>query len=470
MRTLGDRYVLEKRIAAGGMGEVWRAHDGLLRRTVAVKLLRPEYSDSREFRERLSQEGRNAAQLAHPGVAQVYDFDDGSAQGMPYLVMEYVRGRPLSDVLAEEGTLSPERVAFLVARTADALDCAHAAGVVHRDVKPGNLLVEGGQLKITDFGIARAAGTVPLTRTGMVMGTPLYMSPEQAVGSPATPASDIYALGIIAYECLVGRPPFEGDGFAVAVAHRDRPLPELPASVPTPVVELVAALTAKDPAARPASAKAVAEWADRVRDDPQVAGVPAGPVAEAVPLAELPPITAVKPGAPARRRTVQGLAALAVGAVGVWGFWVMQPSHDAVSAAAPATAETAQRTVMLDPSAYYGVPAVEVVQRLRDMGLRPQVREVSEPSGPTGVVAGITPSGDVAVGSQVTVFVTKVRNSARSGVGSPLAAHPAPSRSSGAPSPSAKPSSPAPPPAFRHPPGGGDGGGHDHRNGGGGGN
>jgi eukaryotic-like serine/threonine-protein kinase len=270
---LRGRYRLEGRVAAGGMGEVWRARDTLLDRIVAVKLLRPEYADSPEFRDRLRWEGRHAGLLSHPGVVQVHDYDDGSADGVPYLVMEYVEGPSLAAVLSAEGTLSPCRVLGLVAQAAEALACAHAAGIVHRDMKPGNVLVDGGQVKITDFGIARAVDAVPMTRTGLVIGTPAYLSPEQVAGRAATPASDLYGLGVIAYECLTGRPPFQGNALAVALAHRDRPLP---GTVPGPVAKLVAALTAKDPQRRPGDALAVAEWARRVLASPQVAQASAG--------------------------------------------------------------------------------------------------------------------------------------------------------------------------------------------------
>ena len=153
---------------------------------------------------------------------------------------------------------------------AEALACAHAAGIVHRDMKPGNVLVNGDQVKITDFGIARAVNAVPVTRTGLVTGTPAYLSPEQVAGRAATPASDLYGLGVIAYECLTGRPPFQGNALAVALAHRDQPLPPLPGTVPGPVAKLVAALTAKDPQRRPGGALAVAQRARRILASPQV--------------------------------------------------------------------------------------------------------------------------------------------------------------------------------------------------------
>jgi len=275
---LRGRYLLEDKIAAGGMGEVWRARDTRLGRVVAVKLLRPEFADNPEFRYRLRLEGRHAAQLSHPGIVAVHDYDDGSAGGGPYLVMEYVAGPSLAAVLAAEGTLSPGRVLALIVQAAQALACAHAAGIVHRDIKPGNLLVDGDQVKIADFGIAGAIGTALVTRDGLMLGTPLYLSPEQAAGRPATPASDLYSLGVIAYECLTGRPPFDGTALSVALAHLDRPLPPLPRTVPGPVAALVAALTVKDVRRRPGDALAVAQWARYTGADPKVLGAVAGPV------------------------------------------------------------------------------------------------------------------------------------------------------------------------------------------------
>ena len=275
---LRGRYRLDGRVEVGGMGEVWRARDTRLGRIVAVKVLRPEFADNPEFRDLLRWEGRQAGQLQHPGVVQVLDYDDGSASGVPYLVMEYVAGPSLAAVLSAEGTLSPRHVLGLIAQATEALACAHAAGIVHCDMKPANVLVDGGRVKIADFGIAQAAGAVPLTQAGLVTGTPGYLSPEQVAGLPATPASDLYGLGMIAYECLTGRPPFRGSPLAVAYAHADRPLPSLPATVPAPVAELVAALTAKDPKDRPADALAVAEWAWRTRDHPQVVRAAAGPI------------------------------------------------------------------------------------------------------------------------------------------------------------------------------------------------
>lgn len=262
---LGSRYRLDDRVGAGGMGEVWRATDLVLDRLVAVKLLHPGYAQDEDDLTRFRAEARHAGSLSHPGIAQVYDYGEADPPYPPYLVMELVDGPSLASLL-DEGPADPARTMGLVAQAARALQAAHLAGLVHRDIKPDNLLLSrSGQLKITDFGIAHAAGAAPLTRPGTLIGTPAYLAPERAAGEPATPAADLYALGIVAFECLTGEPPFTGEPLAVALAHQVRPLPSLPPSVPVEVAELVADLTAKDPRARPASAAEVAGRAEQLR-------------------------------------------------------------------------------------------------------------------------------------------------------------------------------------------------------------
>jgi serine/threonine-protein kinase len=256
-QVLGGRYRLTTRIAGGGMGEVWNAQDEVLGRGVAVKILRREYADDPTFLERFRAEARHTANLSHPNIAAVYDFGDGGSEdgGSPFLVMEHVPGEPLSDAVSR-GPLPADRTLEVVGQAALGLQAAHDAGVIHRDVKPGNILVmPDGQVRITDFGIARATNSVPLTQTGAIMGTAYYISPEQASGEPVTPASDIYSLGVVAYECLTGRRPFAGDTpVSVALAQvRDEP-PALPDTLPPPVRDLVMRMLAKDPADRPPDA------------------------------------------------------------------------------------------------------------------------------------------------------------------------------------------------------------------------
>jgi eukaryotic-like serine/threonine-protein kinase len=189
--VLGGRYRLEERIASGGMGDVWRCVDDVLGRTVAVKILLPSLLEEPGFTERFRGEARTMATINHPGVVDIYDYGSDPATGA-YLVMEYVDGDALSRTLARVGRLTPARTMALVAQAADALHAAHQTGVVHRDVKPGNLLVRpNGTLVLTDFGIARSVGAAQLTAAGSVLGTASYISPEQAMGEQATPLSDV---------------------------------------------------------------------------------------------------------------------------------------------------------------------------------------------------------------------------------------------------------------------------------------
>jgi eukaryotic-like serine/threonine-protein kinase len=261
----GHRYALTSRIATGGMGEVWRGTDTLLSRPVAIKVLKAEYADDAQFRARFETEARHAASLHHPGIAGVFDFGeaapaDGSGTPRPFLVMELVEGQPLSALLRPGSPMDPDVVRDLLAQAADALGAAHRTGIVHRDVKPGNLIVTPDRrTKVTDFGIARAAEGMSLTETGQVMGTPAYISPEQAEGRRATSASDVYALGVVAFECLAGHKPFLADTpVATAVAHLRQPVPDLPDTVPADLAAVVRRSMAKDPAERYADGAAFA--------------------------------------------------------------------------------------------------------------------------------------------------------------------------------------------------------------------
>ena len=263
---LDDRYRLDERIAAGGVGQVWQATDLLLERTVAVKLLRPEYSDHPETIDRFRKEARNAGALSNSHVAQVYDYGRSGPDGSPYLVLEYVDGPSLADILAVD-PIEPVRALDVIAQAAEGLAAAHKAGVIHRDIKPGNILISSeGQVKVTDFGIAHAAGQAPVTQPGLVMGTTQYMAPERIAGTPGTAASDLYALGIVLHECLTGVPPHDGTAAEVMAAHLYLPLPPLPADVPPELDQLVVLLTAKDPAKRISDARELADVAARLRD------------------------------------------------------------------------------------------------------------------------------------------------------------------------------------------------------------
>jgi eukaryotic-like serine/threonine-protein kinase len=287
--VLGGRYRLDERIAGGGMGDVWRGTDEVLGRTVAVKILLPALLDDAGFAERFRGEARTMATINHPGVVDIYDYGSDGAAGA-YLVMEYVEGDPLSRTLSRVGRLTPARTMALVAQAADALQSAHDKGIVHRDVKPGNLLVRpNGTLVLTDFGIARSALVGQLTAVGSVLGTASYISPEQASGGVASPLSDVYALGVVAYQCLSGRRPFEGDNpLEIAMKHvRTQPQP-LPPDTPPAVRGIVERAMAKDPAARFPSAAALAQVARQASSG--LAGGPAGPGPGGVPIS-VPPVT-----------------------------------------------------------------------------------------------------------------------------------------------------------------------------------
>ncbi|WP_182877754.1 serine/threonine protein kinase [Microbispora sp. H10670] len=264
--TLAGRYRLDARLGAGGMGEVWRGEDTVLARTVAVKVLLPGRLDDPGFAVRFQGEARAMATVNHPGVVDVYDYGvtdvpgDGSTA---YLVMRFVDGEPLDRLLTRIGRIGPEPAMELIAQAASALQAVHERGIVHRDIKPGNLLVRpDGTLVLTDFGIARADSGSRLTDAGMVLGTAAYCAPEQAEGAPVTPAVDIYALGVVAYECLAGRRPFDGDSpVTIALKHIREEPPPLPPDVPPAVRAVVERAMSKDPALRWPSAATMSQAA-----------------------------------------------------------------------------------------------------------------------------------------------------------------------------------------------------------------
>jgi serine/threonine-protein kinase len=248
LRVLGNRYEIHQRLARGGMAQVYLARDRALDRPVAVKELVPEFATDPSFVERFRREAQAAANLAHPNIVGVYDW--GTQDGTYFIVMEYVDGPSLSQVIRRDGPLHPRRAAEIAGEVAAALGFAHSRGVVHRDVKPGNvLLTASGQSKVTDFGIARALSSPEedLTQAGSVMGTATYFSPEQAQGLPVDPRSDLYSLGVVLYEMVTGRPPFSGETpLAIAYKHvQDTPpppssvVPDLPPALEAVIMRLL---------------------------------------------------------------------------------------------------------------------------------------------------------------------------------------------------------------------------------------
>jgi serine/threonine-protein kinase len=296
--TLGGRYTLGAAIASGGMGDVWEATDDVLQRPVAVKVMRPQGPDDVAFLDRFRDEARGSASLHHPNIAAVFDY--GEEDGTAYLVMELVPGRTLGEIIREsDGGMPADEVRSVLGQAALALSAAHEAGVVHRDVKPANIIVTPeGQAKLTDFGIARVGDGSGHTLTGEVLGTPDYISPEQALGEQATASSDLYSLGVVAHEMITGRKPFDmGTPVATAIAQVNDPPPELPGTVPLDLREVVDACLAKSAADRPADARAVAE-------------------AAGVPLGSLPGVTPTPPTTPSTTRLLP-IAAGSSGASGV---------------------------------------------------------------------------------------------------------------------------------------------------------
>ena len=417
---LAGRYRLGSLIAGGGMGQVWRGRDTLLDRPVAVKVLRDQFAADPAFRARFRAEAQHAATLVHPHIAAVFDY--GEAQGVPgtppvaYLVMELVEGESLADVLRREGRLDVPRTLDVLRQAADGLGAAHEAGVVHRDIKPANLLVRhDGRVKLTDFGIARSAASVAVTATGQVLGTAHYLSPEQASGQPASPASDVYALGTVGYECLAGRRAFEGES-AVQIAVmqiRDQPDP-LPGDVPPEVRDLVGRAMAKDPAARYPDGAALRDAVDIVRTGtPTVAPVTRTAVLPAVPPAVRAPaptavLTAVPAGAAAatrpRRWPLAALLTVLLLAAGA-GVAALVLGDDPPLATDRTTEQQAAPStpagVDVVAGDLVGRPVQEVEDELVGRGLRVELVAVETGEVAAGLVTGVDPTGTLAPGTPV---------------------------------------------------------------------
>jgi serine/threonine-protein kinase len=441
-QLLDGRYALDELIATGGMGQVWRARDNRLNRDVAVKVLRSEYTTDPTFLARFRAESQHSAGLLHPHIATLFDYGEATTptgQHLAYLVMELVRGESLSTLLHREHRLTPDRTLEILRQCAAGLAAAHAAGVVHRDVKPGNVLLGAdGSVKLTDFGVAVSAASVPLTRTGEVIGTANYLSPEQAQGHKATPASDVYALGLVGYECLAGQRGFDGESSVQIALRQIRELPPpLPDDVPEPVRGLIDRAIVKDPALRFADGAAFHAAVDDVLAHRPV-GTPAPPrpnrsspsPSSPSPSSPTPPppfpstqVLAVPDDdlaglgpleddlEPERRRRwpllLAALLTLLVVGGGTTGFLLLAGNRPDATDAAPATTSSSApptvALVSLTLSDYVGRPVGEVQAELtaRDLQVRLQPQETDAAA--VDAVLAVSPVGQLQPRAVVTV-------------------------------------------------------------------
>ena len=448
---LGDRYELGSVIATGGMGRVWRARDTVLDRAVAVKVLAGGLTEDPTFLTRFRYEARHAALVADPHIAAVHDYGEGVDEDgaqVAYLVMELVEGETLASLMRGDG-LDLAGVLDVVRQTAAALAAAHAAGVVHRDVKPANVLVRpDGVVKLTDFGIAWSAANVPLTHAGQVLGSVHYLAPERVEGARATAASDVYSLGVIAYECLAGARPFDGDNVAAtALRHVHEVPPPLPDHLPAAVRDLVERAMARHPEERIPDGAALRDAVDTLlvgggrtddvdpdrhptvvlaaEDVPQEAAIPAGrgparvrtAIAAAVALVVLVLV-------------IGGALALAPDSSGTPGVVARSAPPSSPSTPVTSAAPTARTTVSLTADGIVGRPVDEVRADLVAAGLTVQLRPTTAAGVPAGQVVAIDPVGEVAVGQLITLTFATASPAPAPATGSAATVAPVPSTSS----------------------------------------
>ncbi|RBY87974.1 serine/threonine protein kinase [Blastococcus sp. TF02A-30] len=391
------------------MGEVWRGRDSRFDRPVAIKVLRSEYADDPSFAARFRAEATHAAALSHPNIAAVHDYGETTSRAtgerIAYLVMELVDGEPLSARLHDGGPMGTQSALSVLRQAAAALAEAHQAGVVHRDVKPANILVRrDGTVKLTDFGIAWSAASVPLTRTGQVIGTPQYMSPEQASGEAPRPASDVYALGLVGYESLTGHAAFDGDNpVTIALKQVQQDPDPLPVELPDEVRELIDAALAKDPENRIPDGSAFLDAIDRTLDG-RTPVDPPPTRAISVPPAPRP--------RPADRRTprrtwlvLAALVAVLLGA-GTVGAVLGLPDDGSAPSGSADAATPEPGGIVLTAADHVGRPADQVAAELTNLGLAVQRLDRTTTAHPPGAVAALDPVGaPLSPGDAVTLHV-----------------------------------------------------------------
>jgi len=365
-KIIDGRYVLGESLGSGGMGEVYLAHDGVLERNVALKVLRSQYVGDEEFAERFRREARSAASLSHPNIVQVYDRGE-TEDGTSYIAMEYVPGGTLQEQIGRRAPFRDREAAGVGAQIADALEAAHERGVIHRDIKPQNVLVTAlGNLKVTDFGIARAASSVTSSASGAIFGTAGYISPEQALGEPVGPASDLYSLGVILYEMLTGELPFTADNsIAVCMKHvNEPPLPPkiLNPDIPDGMNALVLMLLAKHPTDRYGSALDLMSDLERVRD-----GLPPTLALQATtqPLGQAPHAALRRVDLARRRRMPLTLAVAAVAMAALLGTFLFGLLQDGSGEGALPRAQGFAREI-LDPPAKATINTTKTGARTRN--------------------------------------------------------------------------------------------------------
>ncbi|MEV7625579.1 serine/threonine-protein kinase [Actinoplanes sp. NPDC089786] len=399
---LDNRYRLDERIATGGMGDVWKGTDVVLGRTIAVKVLRDNMMSDPEFAARFYGEARMMAAFRHPGVVEVFDYASSTGDGdnqCAYLVMAYVEGEPLSSRLKEQGRLDVTETMSIVSQAADALHAAHQNGTVHRDVKPGNLMIRPtGAVILVDFGVARSNAVTSVTGVNSIVGTALYMAPEQVAKGKVTPATDIYALGAVAYHCIAGRPPFDGDNaLQVALMHlEDEPAP-LPDEVPPAVRELISRAMAKHPDDRFHSAAEFAEAAlaatkpldYRTMTGTALTGTAlTAPMSPASPTRAVPLPRNVPPSAPPPRRrrgsrsqvaVLVMVIALGLAAAGLALALAMRTTNSDGAVVEPTTTPSAEATESGEPQ----VPTTTIEDEPTEGDSRPNIPDITPTKKPS---------------------------------------------------------------------------------------